>query len=48
MTDKIKNESGLAPGKEPDRYIYLNPVRAETNEKLMPPQVHYKHLLSMM
>ena len=48
MTDKIKNEPGLAPGKEPDWYIYLNPVLAETNEKLMPPQVHYKHLLSMM
>lgn len=34
ITDRIKNGSGLAPGEEPEWYLVMNPILAETNEEI--------------
>lgn len=35
IAEKIENGSSLAPGKEPDQDLILNPVLPETNEEIM-------------
>ena len=35
ITDRIKNGSGIPPGKEPRWFKHLNPVFCETNETII-------------
>ena len=36
ITDRVKNESGLAAGEKPEWYQHINPISAETNEEINP------------
>ena len=36
ITDRVKNESGLAAGEKPEWYQHINPILAETNEEINP------------